>query len=78
MQLTGTSFCLVLNRAWVGRAVNWYGFVFETGYSRGGVCSLQVRVCVWNLIELRWGVQLTGTGSCLELNRAGVGCELIT
>ena len=30
MQLTGTGFCLELNRAGVGRAVNWYWFVFGT------------------------------------------------
>ena len=29
VQLTGTGLCLELNRADVGRAVNWYWFVFE-------------------------------------------------
>ena len=30
MQLAGTGLCLVLNRAGVGRAVNWYWFLFGT------------------------------------------------
>ena len=30
MQLTGTGLCLELNRADVGREVNWYWFVFGT------------------------------------------------
>ena len=30
MQLTGTGLCLELNRTGVGRAVNWYWFVFGT------------------------------------------------
>ena len=30
MKLTGTGLCLELNRAGVGRAVNWYWFVFGT------------------------------------------------
>ena len=35
MQLTGTGLCLVLNRAGVGRSVNWYWFVLEV--NRAGV-----------------------------------------
>ena len=34
MQLTGTGLCLELNREGVGRAVNWYFFVFGTEQSR--------------------------------------------
>ena len=32
-----------------------------------------VLVCVWKFIEQVWGVQLTGTGLCLELITEGVG-----
>ena len=39
VQLTGTGLCLELNRAGVGRAVNWYWFVFGTEESRCGACS---------------------------------------
>jgi hypothetical protein len=34
---TGTGLCLELNRAGVGRAVNWYRFVLGIGYGRAGV-----------------------------------------
>ena len=46
MQLTGIGFCLELNRAGVGRAVNRYRFLFRTEQSRCGACSKQVPVCV--------------------------------
>ena len=39
VQLTGTGLCLELNRAGVGRAVNWYWFVLGTEWSGCGACS---------------------------------------
>ena len=35
LQVTGTGLCMELNRGGMGRAVNWYRFVFEI--NRAGV-----------------------------------------
>ena len=48
MHLTGTGLCLELNRGGVGRAVKKHRFVFGTEYSRCGVSSQPVTVCVLN------------------------------
>ena len=56
VQLTGTGLCLEMNRASVGRAVNWYWFVFGTELASVG------RAVNW--YRFLCGTDLSRRGAC--------------